>query len=77
MERDGEREDFQGNGKSLREGNTREKQSKEEMHLPDREEVSQQLHELCHSSVVLRLTGEGKNEKKKVKHMPYSPTVLR
>lgn len=33
--RDGERDDFQGNGESLREGNTREKQSEEEMHLPD------------------------------------------
>lgn len=39
-ERDGERDDFQGNGKSLREGNTREKQSKEEMHLPDKSNSS-------------------------------------
>ncbi len=53
MERDGERDDFQGNGKSLKQGNTGEKQSKEEMHLPDRAAaVGQQLHKLCHSSVV-------------------------
>lgn len=36
VERHGERDDFQGNGKSIRGGNTREKQRKEKMHLPDR-----------------------------------------
>lgn len=42
MERDRARDDFQGNGKALRERNAREKQSKEEMHLPDRAEAASQ-----------------------------------
>lgn len=77
MERDGERDDFQGNGKSLRGGNTREKQSEEEMHLPDRAAaVGQQLHKLCHSSVVRRLTGEESEEREKILPRWYSSTVF-
>lgn len=44
-----------GNGESLREEYIREKQSKEEMHLPDTAAAAaavQQLHKLYHSSVV-------------------------
>lgn len=74
MERDGERDDFQGNGKSLREGNTREKQSKE-MHLPDRAAaVGQRLHKLCH--IALRSADLQVRRVKKERRFCQGGTVL-